>query len=156
MRRTLFSSVPSCGSLDGSGTTCNFFQHCNRNSCSSAQTWCSLKVDPEPDGPGTPHAGGIGPALQSQQLQVQGRHGCWHLPDDQRQVRGREDQGQSLGHDCPSLANNSIFFCFLFCEKSLICLEGKSMTPHRGKTILFRSSQQLPRLHLGPSKGFLN
>ena len=28
------------------------------------------------------------------------------------------------------------------------------MTPHRGKTILFRSSQQLPRLRLGPSKGF--
>ena len=24
------------------------------------------------------------------------------------------------------------------------------MTPHRGNTILFRSSQQLPRLHLGP------
>ena len=23
-----------------------------------------------------------------------------------------------------------IFLCFLFCEKSLICLEGKSMTPH--------------------------
>ena len=25
------------------------------------------------------------------------------------------------------------------------------MTPNRGKTILFRSSQQLPRLRLGPS-----
>ena len=25
---------------------------------------------------------------------------------------------------------NSIFSCFLFCENSLICLEGKSMTPH--------------------------
>ena len=48
------------------------------------------------------------------------------------------------------------FFCFLFGEKSLICLEGKSMTPHRGNTILFRSSQQLPRLRLGPSKGFLS
>ena len=53
-------------------------------------------------------------------------------------------------------ATNSIFFCFLFCEKSLICLEGKSMTPRRGNTILFRSSQQLPRLRLGPSKGFLS
>ena len=50
----------------------------------------------------------------------------------------------------PSLATNSIFFCFLFCEKSLICLEGKSMSPHRGNTILFRSSQQLPCLRLGP------
>ena len=48
------------------------------------------------------------------------------------------------------------FFLFPFCEKSLICLEGKSMTPHRGNTILFRSSQQLPRLRLGPSKGFLS
>ena len=28
------------------------------------------------------------------------------------------------------------------------------MTPHRGNTILFRSSQQLPRLHLVPLKGF--
>ena len=37
---------------------------------------------------------------------------------------------------------------------SLICLEGKSMTPRRGNTILFRSSQQLPCLRLGPSKGF--
>ena len=40
-------------------------------------------------------------------------------------------------------------FClFPFCNKS--------MTPHRGSTILFRSSQQLPRLRLGPSKGFLS
>ena len=54
------------------------------------------------------------------------------------------------------LATNSIFFCFLICENSLICLEGKSMTPHRGNTILFRSSQQLPRLHYRPSKGFLS
>ena len=30
------------------------------------------------------------------------------------------------------------------------------MTPHRGNTILFRSSQQLPRFCLGPSKGFLS
>ena len=39
-------------------------------------------------------------------------------------------------------------------KKSFICLEGKSMTPHQGNTILFRSSQQLPRLRLGPLKGF--
>ena len=38
------------------------------------------------------------------------------------------------------LATNSIFFLFPFCEKSLICLEDKSMTPHRGNTILFSSS----------------
>ena len=48
------------------------------------------------------------------------------------------------------------FFLFPFYENSLICLEGKSMTPHLGNTILFRSSQQLPRLRLGPSKGFLS
>ena len=47
-------------------------------------------------------------------------------------------------------------FLFPFCEKSLISLEGKSMTPHWGNTILFRSSQQLPGLRLGPSKGFLS
>ena len=35
------------------------------------------------------------------------------------------------------LVTNSIFFCFLFVK-----------TPHRGNTILFRSSQQLPRLRL--------
>ena len=52
------------------------------------------------------------------------------------------------------LNTNSIFFCFPFCKKSLICLEGKSMTPHRVNAILFRSSQQLPRLRVGPSKGF--
>ena len=48
------------------------------------------------------------------------------------------------------------FFLFLFCERALICLEGKSMTPHRGNTILFCSFQQLPPLRLGPSKGFLS
>ena len=45
---------------------------------------------------------------------------------------------------------------FPFCKESLICLDGKSMTPHRGNTFLFRSSQQLPRLCLRPSKGFLS
>ena len=50
---------------------------------------------------------------------------------------GRQD-------DIPGLATNSIFFCFLF------------VTPHWGNTLLFRSSQQLPRLRLGPSKGFLS
>ena len=47
-------------------------------------------------------------------------------------------------------------FLFPFYKKSLICLKGKSMTPGRGNTILFRSSQQLPRLRLGPSKDFLS
>ena len=48
------------------------------------------------------------------------------------------------------------FVCFIFVKASLIRLEGKSMTPHRGNTILFGSSQQFPRLRLGPSKGFLS
>ena len=53
---------------------------------------------------------------------------------------------------CPrGLDTNSIFV-----KKSLICLEDKSVTPHQGNTVLFRSSQQLPRLHLGPLKGFLS
>ena len=34
--------------------------------------------------------------------------------------------------------------------------KGKSMTPCRGNTIFFRSSQQLLRLRIGPSKGFLS
>ena len=38
------------------------------------------------------------------------------------------------------------FFLFPFFKKSLICLEGKIMTPCLGNTILLRSSQQLPRL----------
>ena len=53
------------------------------------------------------------------------------------------------------LATNLIFFCFLFCKKLLICLEGKSMTPHRGNTIIFRSSQQLPRHRLGHLEGII-
>ena len=39
------------------------------------------------------------------------------------------------------------FFMFPFCE---------SMTPRRGNTVLFRSSQQLPSLRLGPLKSFLS
>ena len=50
------------------------------------------------------------------------------------------------------LDTNSILFPF--CKKSLICLEGNSMTSQRGNTIIFCSSQQLPCLCLGPSKGF--
>ena len=65
----------------------------------------------------------------------------WHMYDT---VKGSD----WLGDQVWSLTQ--FFFGFLFCEKSLICLEGKSMTPHRGNTILFRSSQQLPRLRLGP------
>ena len=66
------------------------------------------------------------------------------------------DEEKPEWSDMSGLATNSIIFCFLFVKKSLICLEGKSMTPHRGNTVLFRSSQQLPRLRLGPLKGFLS
>ena len=40
------------------------------------------------------------------------------------------------------------FFLLPFCKKSLICLKGKLMTLIWGTTILFHSSQQLPRLSL--------
>ena len=55
----------------------------------------------------------------------------------------------------PGLATNS-FFLYPFCEKSLICLEGKSLTPCRGNTVLLRSSQQLPRLRLPPLERILS
>ena len=45
------------------------------------------------------------------------------------------------------------FFCFLFVKKLSVCLEGKSMTPCWGNTVLFRSYQQLPCPCLGPLKG---
>ena len=48
------------------------------------------------------------------------------------------------------------FFLFPFCKKSLISLEGKSMTPCRGNTILYSSSQLLPCLRLGPLKRLLS
>ena len=43
------------------------------------------------------------------------------------------------------------FFLFPFCK-----LSGKTMTPHWGKTFLFRSYQQLPRLCLKRLKGFFS
>ena len=39
-------------------------------------------------------------------------------------------------------------------KKTLICQEIKTMAPHSGNTILFRSFQQLP--HLGLQKGFFS
>ena len=48
----------------------------------------------------------------------------------------------------PGLATNSIFLCFLFMKKSLICLEGKLMNPHQGNTSL----PFLPATPLSPSQ----
>ena len=76
-------------------------------------------------------------------------HGMWlkyRLLNKSGRLAAAEKQGGS------GLATHILF---PFYENSLICLEGKSMTPHRRNTILFRSSQHLPRLRLGPSKGFL-
>ena len=42
------------------------------------------------------------------------------------------------------------------CHKLHLPGKGKSMTPCQGNTILCSSSQQLPRLRLGPMKGFLS
>ena len=50
----------------------------------------------------------------------------------------------------------TFFSHFFVKKKSLICLEGKSMTPQRGNTFLLHYSQELPRLRLGPLKGFLS
>ena len=47
------------------------------------------------------------------------------------------EAGHEVGDDVDrliaGLASNSIVSFFLFCVNSLICLEGKSMTPHRGE-----------------------
>ena len=47
-------------------------------------------------------------------------------------------------------STNSIFFCFLFVKKPFDFPSCKSITPSQRNTILFRSSQQLPCLRLGP------
>ena len=53
----------------------------------------------------------------------------------------------------PGLTTDSIFFCLLFVI-SLICLEGKLMTPIGEISTFFSCSyQQLPHLGLGPLKG---
>ena len=51
----------------------------------------------------------------------------------------------------PGLDTNSIFFRFLFVKTHWFAWRADQWPPHRGNTILFRSSQQLPRLRLGPS-----
>ena len=70
-----------------------------------------------------------------------------------RQKMAPEEEAEN--EDMSGLVTN-FFSCFLLVKKSLICLEGRSMTSCRGDTILFCSSQQLPRLRLGPLKGFLS
>ena len=52
-----------------------------------------------------------------------------------RRRRGEGEMEKSASESDSGLATNSIFFSFLFVKKSLICLEGKSMTPHRGGTL---------------------
>ena len=54
------------------------------------------------------------------------------IDNHEPRIRAVCEDGQRLidrGHPDSGLATNSIFFLFTFCEKSLICLEGKSMTP---------------------------
>ena len=60
--------------------------------------------------------------------------------------------------DEPGTGNEQVwplsqFFLFPFSKTSLICLEGKSMIPIWETLHIFRSTQQLPRLRLGPFKG---
>ena len=45
----------------------------------------------------------------------------------------------SIGNSGLLATQINFCFCFLFVKKSLICLEGKSITPRRGNTTLFRS-----------------
>ena len=49
-----------------------------------------------------------------------------------------------------------IFFCFVFVKTHWFAWRANQLPLHRGNTVLFRSSQQLPRLRLGPLKGFLS
>ena len=53
------------------------------------------------------------------------------------------------------LATNSIFFCFLFVKNPPESPPGKSMTPHRGNTIIFRSSSNSHVSVLNPWRDFL-
>ena len=69
---------------------------------------------------------------------------------------GVPSQRQGLAYAISGVTTNSIIVKNINFKKSLICLEGKSMTPHRGNTILFFSSQQLPRLRLWPLKGIFS
>ena len=57
--------------------------------------------------------------------------------------------------DIAGLATN-IFSVLLFVKKIIDLPGGQINDPHRGHSILFRSSKQLPRLRLRPSKGFLS
>ena len=82
-------------------------------------------------------------------------NGVHHQNEEPEKV-AEEDTGSVKDSVNTGPATNSIVFCFLFVRKSLICLEGKSMTPLWRNTILCSSSQQLPRLCLGPLKGFLS
>ena len=65
-----------------------------------------------------------------------------------------------VGLSVPALATDQLLptglgpNCVGFKKKPLICLEGKSMTLHLGKTFLFRSFQQLLPLSHGHLKGF--
>ena len=61
----------------------------------------------------------------------------------EREMSGASALGYEKCHVVPGLATNS-FFCFLF-------VKGQINDPSLGNTILFRSSQQLPRLCLEPS-----
>ena len=65
----------------------------------------------------------------------------------------------AIGRMMAGIASNSIFFLFHFWKKVTNLPGGKSLMIPRacqGKTFLFRSSQQLPCLWLGPLKAFLS
>ena len=89
--------------------------------------------------------------VDSELKQVQGQ-----VKELQTSIRVKENLLDDLIGTDKQVWRLTQFFPVSFCKKSLICLEGKSMTPLRENTILFCSSHQLPRLHLGPLMGFLS
>ena len=95
------------------------------------------------------------------------RHGLvrlWDMRDTSAHVAHYYVGHPYLGQSSPvySVAFDQVwsltqFYSVSFLKKNpWFAWRGKSMTPHQGNTILFRSSQQLPCLCLGHSKGFLS
>ena len=84
-------------------------------------------------------------------LETSGRWRCSFVP-------GSSCTSHSAGWMPSGVATNSIFFWFLFVKKSLICLEGKSMTTRWGKycSLSFLPATPSSPSRLGPLKGFLS
>ena len=100
-------------------------------------------------------------------LSFQEKAGCDEIWEKICQVQGKdpsvdytqdivEESDNEQCYDDQVWPLTQLLFCFLFVKKIIYLPVGQINDPHRGNTILFHSSQQLPRLRLGPSKGFLS